>query len=224
MRKAKPPDVEPTAEAVAKRRWHGHPGAARRDVPRRRTLAAGSRAARDATGHRAPRLAGVRLQPDPLGSAAAARSSPRSPAPLAQHIPPGLNPSRSSSSSPYHPSLSGWSCSPGPGQSPPSVIHARAAPPARLPRRSEAERAVLCRAGRAPPSPARCPLSTGECCGRGVREEGSWAAPAGPRGAAGGDEAPPPSPAAGGRSWPGERGPPSLAGERRREGELREAG
>lgn len=167
----------------------------------------GREPARDATGHRWPRA--VRLQPDPLGRVrpTLAPSLSLLPAPFAQHSPPGLNPSRSSSSSPHHPGLPGWSCSPGPGQSPPSIIRARAAPPPRLLRRSEAERAVLCCAGRAPPPPARCPRSSGECCGRGVREEGSRAAPAGPWGAAGGDEAPPPFPAAGGRSWPGERGP-----------------
>lgn len=157
-------------------------------------------------------LAGVRVQPEPLGPLRppSARSLSSSPDPLAQYIPPGLKPSRSSSSSPLHPGLSGWSCSPGPGQSPPSIIHARAAPPPpppRLPRRSEAERSGLCCAGRAPPPPARCPRSTGECCGRGIREEGSRVAPPRPWGAAGGDGAPPPSPAAGGRSWPGERGP-----------------
>lgn len=182
MGKANRPDVEPTLrDNRQEENGTAVSRTARRDVLQRipatgpgvaEYLACrdtGWEPARDATGLRSLRTHRGEVQQDPLGCfrPPATRSLCLSPAPLAQHIPPGLNPSRSSSSSPHHPGLSGWSCSPGPGQSPPSIIHARAAPPPRPPRRSEAERSGLCCAGRAPPPPARCPRSTGECCGRG---------------------------------------------------------
>lgn len=139
--------------------WHGHTGGRKEDVPRRSPAVGPGAPSRPGGGRGTlpprslPGLGSNRSLPAPsrtsAGPAGPARPRlnsrgtkpfPPPQLPLSRRAAPGFKPSRSSSSSPPPaPALPGWSRSPGPGQSPPSIIHARAAPPPPPPpRRSEA--------------------------------------------------------------------------------------